>query len=285
MSVERGAGRIDSPRNDRLRALLRLRDRAGRDAAGLTLVDGVREIRRAIEAGAELRQLLVRDGAPSVKTRKDTGSDREAVLHLAASAGIRPTPVADPAYERLAYGDRDDGLVAVVAVPATSLASLEPGPSPLLLVADGIEKPGNLGALVRSADGAGADGVIATSTIGDLYNPNAIRASLGAIFRVRPVTATPSEAIDWCRARGIRLVAARVDGPAEHTATDLTGPLALVVGSEAHGLGTAWDDPAIGRVRIAMRGIGDSLNVSVAAAVLLYEARRQRDAIARADGG
>ncbi|MFM2106621.1 MAG: hypothetical protein RL338_1653 [Chloroflexota bacterium] len=272
-------GRIESPRNERLRAVLALRDRAGRDAAGLTLVDGLREIRRALEAGADLRQLLQREGPASVKTRKDTEDDREAILRLARSARIPVTPVAPAAYGRIAYGDRDDGLVAVVAIPPSELGSLRPGPAPLLLVADGIEKPGNLGAIVRSADGAGADGVIATNSVGDLYNPNAIRASVGSIFRLRPVAATPVEAIEWCRARGIRLVAARVDGATDHTAADLTGPLAIVVGSEALGLGGAWDDPGVARVRIPMLGIGDSLNVSVAAAILLYEARRQRGTV------
>lgn len=278
MTGSLGGGRIDSPGNERLRSILRLRDRSGRDATGLTLVDGHRELRRALEAGAELRQLFVRDAPASVKTRKDTGDDREAILRLAAAARVVPTPVAPAAFERMAYGDRDDGLVAVVAIPPVDLASLRPGPVPLLLIADGIEKPGNLGAIVRSADGAGADGVIVTSSVGDLYNPNAIRASLGAIFRLRPVAATPAAAIAWCRERGIRLVAARVDGATDHAVADLTGSLAIVVGSEATGLGAAWDDPSIGRVRIPMLGIGDSLNVSVAAAVLLYEARRQRGA-------
>lgn len=277
MSAVPFGDRIESPRNERVRAVARLRDRAGRDETGLTLVDGRREIRRALEAGAELRALLVAERDASARMRTDGDDDHAAVLRLAASRGVRPTLLAPAAFARVAYGERDDGLVAVVAIPATGLETLAVGDAPLLLIADGVEKPGNLGALVRSADGAGADGVIVTGAIGDLYNPNAIRSSLGAIFRVRPVGASAAEAIAWCRARGIRLVAARLDGAALHTASDLSGPLAIVVGSEAHGLGAGWDDPAIAGLRIPMLGIGDSLNVSVAAAVLLYEARRQRD--------
>ena len=144
------------------------------------------------------------------------------------------------------------------------------------VVADTVEKPGNLGAICRSADGAGVDGVIVTGVGGtDLYNPNAIRASLGTIFALRPVAATAAEAIARLRERGIRIVAARVDG-GSYEGADLSGPLALVVGSEADGLGPEWRGEGIEAVRLPMLGIADSLNVSVAAAILLYEARRQR---------
>ena len=148
---------------------------------------------------------------------------------------------------------------------------------PLLVVIEALEKPGNLGAILRTADGAGADAVIAADPRTDLFNPNAIRASLGTIF-ARPVAAAPSTGVlDWLVERSIRVVAARVDAERLYTDLDLRGGIALVLGSEAEGLRSAWDDPRVEPVRIPMGGaVADSLNVSVAAAVLLYEAVRQR---------
>ena len=181
---------------------------------------------------------------------------------------------------KLAFGDRSDGVVAIVRSPSTSLEALIAAlpAEPLVVVVEGVEKPGNLGAILRTADGAGADAVIAADARTDLFNPNAIRASLGTIFAL-PVAAGPSEAVlDALAGRGVRLVSARVDAERAYTDADLRGPLGLVLGSEAEGLRSAWDDPRVEPVRIPMRGAADSLNVSVAAAVLLYEAVRQRSA-------
>ncbi len=134
-----------------------------------------------------------------------------------------------------------------------------------------------MGAVLRSADGAGADALIAAAGATDLANPNVIRASAGTVFAVQTAAADPDEVIAWLRERGIRIVAARVDGVDAYTEVDLTGPLAIAVGSEADGLSEAWSAPDIQAVRLPMRGVADSLNVSVSAAILLYEARRQRD--------
>jgi TrmH family RNA methyltransferase len=171
-------------------------------------------------------------------------------------------------------------VVAVVRSPSATLETLVASlpPDPLVVVVEAVEKPGNLGAILRTADGAGADAVIAADARTDLFNPNAIRASLGTIFAL-PVAAGPSsEVLEQLAARGVRLVAARVDTEGTYMDADFRGPLALVLGSEAEGLGSAWDDPRVEPVRIPMRGAADSLNVSVAAAVLLYEAVRQRGA-------
>jgi TrmH family RNA methyltransferase len=164
----------------------------------------------------------------------------------------------------------------VVATPGGSLADLVPPDDPLVVVAEGIEKPGNLGAVIRTADGAGASAVIAADPRTDLFNPNAIRASLGTIFALPVVVASTPDTLAWLLGHGIRPVAARVDAPANYTDVDLRGPLAIVLGSEAGGLSATWTDPRVIPVAIPMRGMADSLNVSIAAAVLLYEARRQR---------
>jgi TrmH family RNA methyltransferase len=263
---------IDSPANPRVRAALALRDRRERDASGRTLVDGARESRRALEAG-------VRVVTAFIDRDRLAGEDGLTAIDLARAAGAEVLDVSARAFDRLAYGDRADGIVLVVETPRASLETLLPSPAsaPLLVVAEGLEKPGNLGAILRSADAAGADGLVAIGGT-DLFNPNVVRASVGTVFSVPVATATAAEARDWLRTNAIRAVAARVDAERLHTAADLTGPLAIVLGSEAEGLSDAWRDGDVEAVRLPMLGIADSLNVSVAAAVLLYEARRQRDA-------
>jgi TrmH family RNA methyltransferase len=182
----------------------------------------------------------------------------------------------------LAYGERASGIVAVATAPDTSLVSLRlPASAPLVGILEDVEKPGNLGAVCRSADGAGLDAMIAAvGSVGsvDPWNPNAVRASLGTVFTLALAVATTADVLGWLRAKGLRLVAARVDGSVPYTEVDLTGPVALVLGSEAHGLTAEWSGSDVMAVRLPMRGRADSLNVAAAAAILFYEARRQRDA-------
>jgi TrmH family RNA methyltransferase len=151
-------------------------------------------------------------------------------------------------------------------------------PEALVIVVESVEKPGNLGAILRTADGAGADAVIAADPLTDLYNPNAIRASLGTIFSVPIATATTAATLEWLNASRIRPIAARVDARRAYTEIDFRGRVAIILGSEAGGLSDAWDHASVEPVRIPMLGAADSLNVSAAAAVLLYEAQRQRSA-------
>jgi TrmH family RNA methyltransferase len=261
--------RITSPANARIKAAARLRDRRARERSGLTLVDGARELLRAFAAGTRIREVFA---CPEL-----AGSgDAELALARLEEHEIEPTLVTPPVFAKLAFGERAEGLVAVVEVPSTALSSVHLPPEPLVLVAEALEKPGNLGAVIRTADGAGADAVVAASPRTDLFNPNAVRASLGTIFAV-PLAAAPTAHVqDWLRGRGLRIVAATP--AAERLATDanLTGPLAIVVGAEAEGLDASWTAPDVEAVRIPMLGVADSLNVAAAAAVLLYEARRQR---------
>ena len=262
------AGIITSLANPRVKAVVRLRDRRAREQAGLTLVDGARELLRGLAAGITVHEGFVCDDL----LRSADG--HEAAYRLRA---IAPTWTVTPeVFAKVSFGDRGEGVLAVIAIPGTSLESLQLPPDPLIVVAEDVEKPGNLGAILRSADGAGADAVIAASPRTDLFNPNAIRASLGTIFAV-PLAAAPADAVlAWLRGRGIRIVAARVDGSALATDTDLTGALAIAVGAEAEGLSERWAADDIAGVRLPMLGVADSLHVSAATAVLLYEARRQR---------
>ena len=276
MSGSPGPPRIESARNPRIRAALELRDRRARDRAGLTLVDGLREVGRALDGGVAIVEAFIDEAATDV-----------AITAFAArlsAAGARVHPTAGPALDRLGFGDRTEGIVAVVRTPSTTLAGLALPDDPLIVVLEGVEKPGNLGAVLRSADGAGADAVLVADPTTDPWNPNAIRASLGTIFGRPVVTATSTDVLAFLRAHGIRPVAAIVEASEAYTDANLDGPLALILGSEAEGLGPMWRAHDIERVHLPMHGLADSLNVSVAAAILLYEARRQRGAPRRRPG-
>jgi TrmH family RNA methyltransferase len=177
---------------------------------------------------------------------------------------------------KVGFGDRSDGIVAVVRAPRLRLDELAVPADPLIVVVEAVEKPGNLGAILRTADGAGADAVIAADPRTDLFNPNAIRASLGTIFGRPVVAASTAATLEWLTGHAIRPIAARVDAETGYTDIDLRGGIAIVLGSEADGLTEAWRDPRVIAARIPMLGVADSLNVSAAAAVLLFEAVRQR---------
>ena len=261
---------LASPSNPRIKSIARLRDRRGRESTGLTLVDGAREVRRALEAGVEVTEAFVCEPLLA-------GEDARTALDALAAGNVSVTTTTEAAFAKIAFGDRAEGIVAVVRAPSLKLADLRLPDDPLVVVVEGVEKPGNVGAVLRSVDGAGADGLIAASPRTDLANPNVIRASAGTIFAV-PLAAAPSdEVLAWIREHGLRVVAARVDAERPYTDADLTGPLALVLGSETDGLTATWRVDGVEAVRLPMHGVADSLNVSVSAAILLYEARRQRD--------
>jgi TrmH family RNA methyltransferase len=262
---------LTSAANPRVRAAIALRDRRERDRTGLTLVDGARELRRALETGAVVREAFVCESMLA-------GADARAVLDRLHATGSLVHSVTEPLFGKLAFGERVEGVVGVVQVPSLDLARLTVPDEPLICVVEGVEKPGNLGAVLRSADGAGAAALIAADPRTDLFNPNAIRASAGTVFSVPLAAASTGATLDWLRAHGLRIVAARVDAERLYTDVDLSGPLAIALGAEADGLSDAWSAPGIQAVRLPMLGIADSLNVSVTAAILLYEARRQRGA-------
>lgn len=261
--------RLTSSANPRVRAAIALRDRRARDRTGLTLVDGVREVRRALEAGVVVAEAFICEPLLA-------GPDARAVLDRLRANGTTVDSVTEPVFASLAFGERAEGVVAVVRIPSLELAKLAVPSDPLAVVIEGIEKPGNLGAVLRSADGAGADALIVAEARTDPFNPNAIRASAGTVFSVPLAAASTASTIAWLRDHGLRIVAARVDADRLYTDLDLTGSLAIVLGAETEGLSASWTGPDVEAVRLPMLGIADSLNVSVSAAILLYEARRQR---------
>lgn len=267
---------IESAANPRIKAAVRLRERREREATGLTLVDGGREALRAMEAGAMVEMAFVcRSRIASTEARRVAEKLEQSFGPFGAS--IELLEVGERAFEKVAFGDRADGVVLVVRAPRTTLQDLELPAAPLLIVTEDVEKPGNVGAILRTADAVGADAVIAAGGT-DLFNPNVIRASVGTVFTVPVVAASAEEAATWLRGRGVRIVASIVDAKRLYVEADLTGPIAIVLGSEAEGLSDAWRGPGLEAVRLPMAGVADSLNVSAAAAVLLYEAWRQRHA-------
>lgn len=259
---------ITSPANPRLRALVRLRRRRDRDAAGVTLVDGVEETSLALRSGARVREAY---WCPDL----DDGRAAPLIDDL-TGRGVPLIRLSRVAFEKIAYREGPDGMLAVLETPGRTLAGFEPPTPAFLIVAEHVEKPGNLGAILRTADAAGVDGVIAADPVTDWGNPNVVRGSKGAVFSVPVVSAGSEETLTWLRDRGIALLAATPDTDVLHTEADLTGPVAIAVGAEKEGLSEALLEAADIRVRIPMVGRVDSLNVATSAAILLYEAVRQR---------
>jgi TrmH family RNA methyltransferase len=262
---------ITSRQNQRVKDAVRLRTGRDRAKQGRFVIDGAREIERALAAGIRPVEAFISE---PIFARRATG---EMLVDL-RSAGGELLYVTPEVYERLCFGDRDEtGIVVVAETPRRRLDHLTLPADPLVVVIEGIEKPGNLGAILRSADGAGVDAVVVADGGTDLFNPNTIRASLGTLFRDSVVEATSAETIQWLGKQGVKVVTARPDAETLFTAANLCGGVAIVLGSEAAGLTDAWRGVEFQAVRLPMRGVADSLNVSTTAAVLFYEALRQRD--------
>jgi TrmH family RNA methyltransferase len=255
---------ITSPQNPRVKAAVRLRERRQREREGLALVEGFAEVSHCLAAG-HVPVLLFVDG--------NAAGSREArqLLDRLRAGGTEVFETSPEVFAKLAYREHPDGWLAVVPIPRLSLERLEAGEDALILVVHGVEKPGNLGAMLRTADAVGAS-VILCEARTDAFNPNVVRASKGAVFSVALAEAGAAEAIGWLRQRGIRIVAASPDGERNYARGGLRRAVAIVVGAEDRGLPAEWTEAADQRVAIPMVGRVNSLNVSVAAALLLYEA-------------
>lgn len=260
---------ITSLQNPRVKDAVRLRDARHRQKQGRMLIDGARELLRAIDSGIELKDIFVFE--PACRS-----NEARSVLQRLEVSGDRACSVSEAVFEKLAFGDRAEGLVAVAKTPDLLLDDFRLPDNSLVAVLEGVEKPGNVGAVLRSADGAGIDGLVVADGATDLYNPNAIRASLGTIFDIEICQASAAETFDWLKRQRLQIVAARVEGAVAFTEVDFRRPSAIVLGSEASGLSDLWQGPGVVAASLPMLGIGDSLNVSAAAAVFFYEARRQR---------
>jgi TrmH family RNA methyltransferase len=274
------AGTVTSPANPRVRAAARLRNAGDRRETGLTLVDGLRELDRCLRAGVELVEVFVAADRLSPPTTMLL-----AILAELVARKIPLLPLADRPFTRVSFGGRNEGVVAVARFcsgPLTSFAAKADQP---IFILEGVEKPGNLGAILRSADATGCGGVIACGAGTDAANPAVIRASLGTVFSMPLATATTAETIKWCADRNRPVIAATPEGSCRWCDVALGGNEAILLGSEAHGISTAWCDAAsagsltLTTVALPMLGVADSLNVSATAAVLAYESLRQRQKI------
>jgi TrmH family RNA methyltransferase len=260
---------ITSRQNVRVKEAAKLRDSRQRQRQGRFVIDGAREILRAMERGIDVVEAFLCE--PLVR-------DEEAQLaaeRLKDSRAVVAT-VTEEVFEKLCFGERTAGVLAIAKTPQRSLAQLRVLAAPLIAVIEGVEKPGNVGAVLRSADGAGVDAVVIADPRTDLFNPNTIRASLGTVFDANVCTASTDETLRWLKERRITPFAARPEAELLYTEADYRGGGAIVLGSEAEGLSDKWQAAGVVGVRLPMRGIADSLNVSATAAVLFYEAQRQR---------
>jgi TrmH family RNA methyltransferase len=260
---------ITSLHNPRVKQAVRLRDHRQRRKEQLILIDGVRELARAIAAGVALRDVFV---CPELCL----GEEARRLLEILPGSGGQRMDVTEAVFARLAFGQRTEGLVAVAEVPQRRLEELILPANPLVAVLEGVEKPGNIGAVLRSADGAGISALVVADPRTDLFNPNVIRASLGTVFSLCVAAAAPGEVLAWLRGRGLQILATRVEGSVSYTEVDYRQPTAIILGSEAQGLTSLWSGDDVRAIHLPMRGVADSLNVSAAAAVLFYEALRQR---------
>jgi TrmH family RNA methyltransferase len=260
---------ITSRQNPRVKDAARLRLGRERQRTGRFIIDGAREIIRAIHSGIKPCEAYICDRPIA------TPEYLRAVDEVEASSP-EVFQVTRDVFAKLAFGDREDGIVVIAETPRRGTHDIEIGAKPIVAVIEGLEKPGNVGAILRSADAAGVDAMIVANGRTDLYNPNTIRASLGTVFRPNVCEATTAETIDWLRSKKLPIIAARTDAEKLYTETDFSSGAAIILGSEATGLSDAWRAAGITPVRLPMHGIADSLNVSTTAAVLFYEALRQR---------
>lgn len=262
--------KIISLKNKNIKEVFALRDRKARDKRGLTVIDGVRELRMAIAAGLEVLEFyfcpsLIEDGVLS------------SLIGLLARKKVRTIEVSKSVLEKISFGDRIEGIVSVVRAPKRGWDDIQLGSSGLLVVLEAVEKPGNLGAVLRTCDAAGADGLIVCDGGTDVYNPNVIRSSQGAVFTVPVVVADNEDALNYLRKHRIRSVGTFPDAKNSLWKADMRSSVAIVLGSEHDGLSEFWHKNADERIQVPMQGKVNSLNVSITAALALYEAMRQRE--------
>ena len=259
---------LTSASNPRVKELAALRRRRSRDDAGMTLVEGHEELVLALDAGVRPRTLYY---SPALVRPDQLGT-----VHRVAGLGAEVVRLSAQVFAKVAYRQSPYGWLAVVPAVPSDLEHLELGERPLVLVCEGIEKPGNLGAILRTADAAGVTAVIAAGPVTDWGNPNLVRASKGTVFSVPVASGGSGEVLGWLAERSLPVVATTPDTDTLVAEADLTGPVAIAVGSEHDGLSGPWLRQAATRVKIPMFGRVDSLNVAASAAVVVYEAVRQR---------
>jgi TrmH family RNA methyltransferase len=257
---------ITSLQNPRIKAVVKLRQAKARKSSQTFLIEGARELDRALTSGYKVSEcyycetLLSEDGMAAYKK-------------IAGSPDVYSTT--ELVYSKIAMREKSDGIVAVLQKKDHSLNILQGSKAKFILIVDGVEKPGNLGALLRTADGAGVDAVMVVGNSVDIYGPQVVRSSLGTLFSLRVVCADEQQVADYIEEKQIPLVSVTPHATHNYDGSDYSSGAALILGSEAWGVSKFWDDKVDEKVLIPMKGIADSLNVSVAGAIVLYEVERQ----------
>lgn len=264
---------LSSIQNPRIKQVVELRERSTRNDTGLFIIEGYRELFRALEGKQTLVSLFI---CPSLFL----GSNEQALIARARHLGARVFECTEKVFHKISYRDRPDGLIGVAHQQHLTIdfldALISVKQNPFFVVAEAIEKPGNLGTILRSSDAVGVDGVLICDRCTDIFNPNVVRASVGTLFTIPVVETKGNETLAWLKKNQIKILAATPSATTEYTAVDMRGPLAIAVGTEQLGLSKLWMDEADLQVRIPMCGVADSLNVAMATTLLLYEALRQR---------
>ena len=256
---------ITSLQNQRIKDVVKLGNARERRRQNLFLIEGARELSLAIAGGYPVKSLFVCDELLS-----------ESGKELAGKLDVCLEKVSAEVFRKMAYREESDGMIAVSEPKRLTLEEVQLSANPFIIVLEAVEKPGNLGAILRTADAARVDAVVVCDPKTDVYNPNTVRSSIGCVFTKQVVTCTSEEALRWLKQAGIRIFAAELTAPEWYHKTDFTQPSAIVMGTEADGLTGFWLRNADHRIKIPMRGSIDSLNVSVSAAILTFEAMRQR---------
>ena len=259
---------IVSPSNPRFKSALKLLERRGRQQQQRFLIDGLRETQYAIRFGIELETLFVNHS-----TQAESSS---AIKELSQACPTAPLALAPALFGKLAYGQRQSHVVAVAKTPKRTFAQIQLAAPALIVVVEGLEKPGNLGAIARTVDAVGADALLLADCAVDPFNPNVVRASMGTALAAHVVPCSSAEAMTWLAQQQINVCTAWVEDSQLYHEIDYRSSVAIVLGSEAQGLSSDWRRDEYQRIRLPMHGIADSLNVSTTAAVLLYEVWRQR---------
>jgi RNA methyltransferase, TrmH family len=258
---------ITSAQNPFIKSLVLLQEKSkSRKQTGTFLIEGFREITLAIKGGYEIETILF---LPELISEKQINESTNKQINNIVE-------ISKEVYQKLAYRDTTEGILAVAKTKSMALEDLKFSNNPLILIAEAPEKPGNIGALLRTADAAGLDAVIIANPKSDMYNPNIVRSSVGGLFTNQIATGTTPEIISFLQANNINFYCATLQNSTSYHTQDYTKPTALVVGTEATGLTQVWRDAATQNIIIPMQGEIDSMNVSVAAAILIFEARRQR---------
>ena len=264
---------ISSVDNPHVKQVLHLREKRERDKSGLFLIEGYRELLRATESAIVIKELFI---CPELFL----GSNEPALIKKIKDFNGHIITCSEKVFSKISYRDRPDGLLATAVQMRYSLEYLQKKlisvKAPLLVIAEAVEKPGNLGTILRSADGAGAHAVIVSDRCTDIYNPNVVRSSVGTLFTLPVLESTTEELLSWLKKQKITILSAMPQARSLYTEVDMTGPIAIVMGTEQLGLSKRWKEEADIQVRIPMQGMADSLNVAQACTLLLYEAARQR---------